>query len=144
LYIDHSIHNTTNPPVGGNAGIPDSQPADAVIHFGQYDYNPVSGNQDEEYIELINTNDYAVDISGWKLTGGVRHEFAKGTVVISGGYLYVSPDVRVFRQRAVSPTAGEGNFVQGNYRGHLSNGGETVELEDADGRVVDSLTYPGE
>jgi len=144
LYVDHSIHNTTNPPVGGNAGIPDPQPVDTVIHFGGYDYNPVSGNQDEEYVELINTNDYAVDISDWKLTGGVRHEFPAGTVIVSGGRLYLSPSVRVFRKRAVSPTGGEGNFVQGNYKGHLSKGGESLELEDAGGRVVDSMTYVGD
>jgi len=144
LYVDHSIHNTKNPPVGGAAGIPDSQPVDAVIHFGRYDYNPISGNQDEEYVELINPNDYAVDLSGWKLTGGVRHEFPAGTVITSGGRLYLSPEVRTFRQRAVSPTGGEGNFVQGNYRGHLSNGGETLEMEDADGRVVANMSYVGD
>lgn len=143
LYVDHSIHNTTNPPAGDNAGIPDSQPADVTLRFGRYDYNPASGNQDEEYLELINTNDYAADISHWKLTGGVRHEFPAGTVIVAGGSLYLSPDVRVFRQRAISPTGGEGNFVQGNFKGHLSNGGETLELEDADGRVVASMSYVG-
>ena len=51
---------------------------------------------------------------------------------------------RLFRQRAVSPTGGEGNFAQGNYKGHLSNDGETLELEDADGRVVDNMTYLGD
>jgi len=144
LYVDHSIHNTTNPPVGGNAGIPDAQPLDAVVDFGRYDYNPASGNQDEEFIELVNPNDYAVDLSGWKLTGGVRHEFPAGTVIVAGGSLYLSPDVRLFRQRAASPTGGEGNFVQGNYKGHLSNGGETLELEDADGRIVARVSYVGD
>jgi len=144
LYVDHSIHNTTNPPVGGNAGIPDSQPADAAVRFGSYDSNPASADQDQEYVELINPNDYAVDLSGWKLTGGVEHEFPPGTVIISGGSLYVTPDVRAFRQRAVSPTGGQGRFVQGSYRGHLSNWGETVELVNAAGTVVDVLTYPGD
>jgi len=85
-----------------------------------------------------------VDISGWRLAGGIRHTFAEGTVIIAGGSLYVSPEVSVFRKRAVSPTGGEGNFVQGNYKGQLSNGGETVTLEDADGRVVATLSYEGD
>ncbi len=143
LYIDHSINNTTNPPVGGGAGIPDYQPGDADIAFGAYDANPVSGNQDEEYIELINPNTYAIDISDWTLTGGIEHAFRPGTVVIAGGSLYVSPHVRTFRQRALSPTGGEGRFVQGNYSGHLSSWGETVDLADQHGRLVATLTFPG-
>ncbi|HNY78378.1 MAG: lamin tail domain-containing protein [Sedimentisphaerales bacterium] len=143
LYVDHSIHNTTNPPAGGVAGIPDPQPEDVSILFGDYDCNPVSGNQDEEYIELVNPNAYAVDISGWKLTGGIEHEFAPGTVIISGGSLYVSPDVRAFRQRETYPTGGQGLFVQGNYRGHLSSRGETIDLQDRSERLVATLMYPG-
>ncbi len=144
LYVNHSIHNTIDPPVGGCAGIPDSQPDDVLITFGDYDDNPSSGNQDEEYVELVNPNTYAVDISGWKLTGGIEHEFAPGTVIISGSSLYVSPNARAFRQRQTSPTGGQGLFVQGNYRGHLSSWGETVDLLDQSGRLVATLTYPGD
>ena len=144
LYVDHSIHNTTNPPIGGCAGIPDAQPADATLTFGAYEDNPLSGNQDEEYIELLNPNDYAVDISGWTLSGGIEFTFRTGTVVISGGSLYVSPNVRAFRQRATAPTGGQGLFVQGEYQGHLSSWGETVELKDATGRLVATLGYEGE
>jgi hypothetical protein len=143
LYVDHSVHNTTSPPPGGAAGVPDSQPDNVSILFRNCDYNPVSGNQDEEYIELVNPNAYAVDVSGWKLAGGIEHEFAPGTVIISGGSLYVSPNVRFFRQRATSPTGGEGRFVQGNYSGHLSSWGETIDLLDRSERLVTTLTYPG-
>jgi hypothetical protein len=143
LYVDHSVNNKTSQPAGGNAGIPDAQPANALIQFGAYEYNPPSGNQDEEYLELVNPDAYAVDISGWQLTGGVEHTFPPGTVLIAGGRLYVSPNVRAFRNRADSPKGGEGRFVQGNYRGHLSSWGETVSLLDQDARPVDVLTYVG-
>jgi hypothetical protein len=142
--VDHSIHNTANPPAGGAAGIPDPQPADALIHFGSYEVSPISGDQDEEYIELINTNPYAVDVSGWMLSGGIEHTFAPGTVIISGGSLYVSANVRAFRQRPTGPTGGQGHFVQGNYKGHLSSWGETIELVNAGGTLVDLLTCPGD
>ncbi|MCU0915114.1 MAG: lamin tail domain-containing protein [Planctomycetes bacterium] len=143
LYVDHNVNNKRNPPLGGNAGIPDAQPADATLAFGACDYDPVSGNQDEEFLELINPNSYAVDLSGWELAGGVEHTFLPGTVLVAGGSLYVSPDVRAFRRRAVSPTGGQGRFVQGNYRGHLSDWGETISLRDSSGRMVDTLTYVG-
>src|SRR5256885_13389619 len=42
------------------------QPSNAVITFGAIEFNPASGNQAQEYIELVNPNSFAVDISGWK------------------------------------------------------------------------------
>ena len=143
LYIDHNINNTASQPPGGNAGIPDSQPANVSIKFGTYDCNPASGNQDEEYIELTNPNPYAVDISGWQIAGGIEHAFLPGTVLIAGGRLYVSPNVKTFRSRTITPKGGEGRFVQGNYKGHLSNWGETLSLTDPGGRIVDTLTFIG-
>ncbi|HNS20845.1 MAG TPA: lamin tail domain-containing protein [Sedimentisphaerales bacterium] len=143
LYVTYNVANTTTVPVGGNPGIPDAQPERVTIRFGAFEYNPPSGDQDEEYVELVNPNSYAVDLSGWRLTGGIEHTFRPGTVLIAGGTLYVSPDVRTFRGRAQSPTGGQGLFVQGNYKGHLSNSGETVELVDRAGNVVDTLVYDG-
>ncbi|HQI26684.1 MAG TPA: lamin tail domain-containing protein [Sedimentisphaerales bacterium] len=143
LYVDHNIGNKTSQPPGGNAGLPNAQPEQTVIRFGGYDHDPSSGNQDEEYIELINPNAYAVDISGWRLAGGVEHTFLPGTVLLAGGRLYVTPNARAFRNRTISPRGGQGLFVQGDYKGHLSNWGETVQLIDRFGRVVDTLTYAG-
>jgi hypothetical protein len=143
LYVDHNIDNKTSQPVGGNAGIPNAQPAQVPLTFGDFDFDPASGDQDEEYVEIVNPNGYAVDISGWRLERGIEHTFVPGTVIVAGGRLHVSPNVRAFRSRAVSPTGGQGLFVQGDYKGHLSNSGETVDLLDRNGRTVDTLVYAG-
>jgi hypothetical protein len=143
LYIEHNVNNRTNPPVGGNAGIPDAQPQNVPLAFGAYDDHPASGNQDEEYIELINPNSYAVDLSGWQLVGGVEHTFLPGTVLVAGGRLYVSPNVRAFRSRRTAPTGGQGRFVQGNYTGRLSSWSEPIYLLDRSGRIADTLTGVG-
>lgn len=140
LFENHSIHNPTYP---DNAGIPDAQVAEPVIEIGTIDFNPVSGNQDEEYIALANPGTDAVDISGWRLAGGVSHTFTAGTVIPAGGTLYAAADARAFRGRAVSPKGGEQRLVQGNFSGSLSNWGETVELYDAGDRLVASVTYAG-
>ncbi|MGK0188384.1 MAG: hypothetical protein ACI9R3_004178 [Verrucomicrobiales bacterium] len=124
----------------GVAGAPTAQP---VIDFGEVVYDPISGNQDEEYIELINNNEISVDISGWKLEGGVDYTFEPGTVIPDGWTLYVSPNVNAFRARATSPTAGESLYVQGNYKGHLSSFPETIALMDSSGNAVGSTTYEG-
>jgi hypothetical protein len=142
LYTTHSVDNLGNYPDA--AGIPHAQAGNPQINFGDLEFNPPSGNQDEEFIRLDNPNDLAVDISHWELTGGVRHTFRPGTVIPAGGSLYVSPDVRSFLNRATGPSGGQELFVQGNYNGHLSNAGEELVLSSADGQVVSTMTYEGD
>ena len=115
-----------------------------VISFGTIEFNPASGNQDQEYIQLINPNTIAVDISDWRLKGGIEHTFAPGTVLAPGGLLYVCANSAAFRARTVSPKGGEGLFVQGGYNGHLSNFGETLRLIDAAGATNSAMTYVGQ
>jgi hypothetical protein len=114
------------------------------INFGKVEANPASGNQDEEFIQLHNPNSIAVDISDWRLTGGVEHTFAAGTVLAPNGTLYVSPSVADFRARSSSPKSGEGLFVQGGYRGHLSNFGESLVILDAAGATNNTTTFTGQ
>ena len=125
---------------GGVASAASGQPK---IDFGKVEFAPESGNQDEEYIELVNNNEIAVDISDWKLEGGVEFTFEPGTVIPDGWTLYVSPDVNAFRARATSPKGGEQLYVDGNYKGHLSSFSETLTLSDEAGNVISSTTYEG-
>ena len=114
------------------------------INFGAIEANPASGNQDEEFIQLINPNSIAVDISNWRLTGGIEHVFAAGTVLAPNAALYVSPNVAAFRARTSTPKGGEGLFVQGGYRGHLSNLGETLAILDGTGATNNTTTTSGQ
>jgi hypothetical protein len=145
LFVTHNVDNAQNYNIPGSysALIPNAQPANAVINFGSIDYSPASGNQDEEYIQLLNPNSYAVDISGWKITGGIEHTFLPGTVIVAGGSLYVTPSSAAFRARSSSPTGGQGLFVQGNYKGHLSSWGETLNLLTDNNYLIDTMTYAG-
>ena len=104
------------------------------------EFNPVSGNQDEEYIEIVNSNDVAIDVSGWKLSGGVQHTFQLGRVIPAGATLYVTPDSKVFRARASGPSGGQNLIVDGGYQGRLSARGETLQLFDASGRMIVETT----
>ncbi len=87
----------------GSRAIPRRQPDDTVVEISSVEYNPVSGNQDEEYIRLTNNNDYAVDITGWELDNAVRLTFQSGTVIPSGGSLYVTPHKPTFLARQTGP-----------------------------------------
>jgi spore coat protein CotH len=140
LFNNHGIHNPAYPDC---ARIPDAQPNGVEIDFGAIEYNPASGNQDEEYIQLINPNLFAVDISGWHLEGAVEHTFPPGTVIPAGSPLFVTPNAVAFRNRTTSPKGGQQLLVQGNYKGHLSSWGETINLLDSNGTLVSTVTYPG-
>lgn len=145
LFITHNVDNAASYPIANSysALIPNAQPSEPAITLGAIDFNPISFNQDEEYIQLINNNAYAVDISGWEIKNAVRHTFRPGTVIPGHSVLYASPHVAAFRGRSSDPRGGQGLLVQGNYQGHLSSWGETIELYDAGGRLADSKIYEG-
>jgi hypothetical protein len=140
LYVDHSI---TNPGYPDNAAIPAAQVGNPLIQFGVIDANPASGNQDQEYIQLTNPNATAVDVSNWRLAGGIDYTLRAGTVIPAGGTLYVAADVPSFLVRTTGPRGGQFLFVQGNYGGRLSNFGGTLQLIAADGTLVSQTTTPG-
>ena len=138
-----AIYNRT---AGNSSEIPNSQPTNVTILFGSLDYSPSSGNQAEEYIQLINPNNFAVDISGWRLSGAVDHTFQGGVVIpstASFNMLYVVPDKKAFRARATPPRGRQSLYVEGPYKGQLSARGETIFLSDKTGRVVQTNTYVG-
>lgn len=119
-----------------NAVIPFEQPTSANLTFGEIESNPASGNQEEEYVQLINPNGFALDLTGWKVSGGIEFEFRPGTVIGPSETMYLSPNVVAFRARASAPRGGQGLFVQGNYARRISARGETLQLTDRYGRLV--------
>ena len=131
---------TQGPP---NGFIPSAQPAYPALRLAGLDFNPASGNQAEEYFCLTNPTTFAVDLSGWQITGGVSFTFKPGTVIASNSALYVSPDVAAFRRRASGPRGGQSLFVVGGYQGQLSAWGETLRLVDTSGRTVLTTNYAG-
>jgi hypothetical protein len=144
LFTTHTSTANVGIANANSAGIPATpQPAAPPVTIASYDAYPAgSTTQDEEYIELSNPNAYAVDISGWRLTGGVEFVFHGGTVIPSAGSLYVSPRQAAFRARTVSPRGGEGRFVVGPYDGKISSRGELIELRNAADALVSSVNTP--
>ncbi len=123
--------------------IPAAATGYSFITFGTVESDPDSGNQDQEFIELINTSTTIdIDISDWTIRGGVAATIKPGTVLPRGHSLFLTPETVAFRARTVSPKGSEGYLVQ-TYDGHLSNFGETLTLYGADGStVVDQMTTP--
>lgn len=128
--------------VGVTTSNPASQPMDAVVNFGAVVANPGT-NQEEEYFELTNPSTYAVDVSGWSISGEVTWDLKPGTVILPGETLFLTPNALAFRARTTSPHGEEQRFVQGNYPGQLSARGGTLTLTRPDTTVAAVLTYQG-
>jgi len=131
----------------GTKEIPDAQPAGTVINFIAVETNPVSCNLDEQYIQLLNPNDYAVDISGWTLSRGRDTQihlftFRGGTVIPANGTIYVAADRIAFRSRSLSPKGGQRLFVVGDFNGRLATRGEVLSLTNRENFTVDSVITP--
>ena len=120
-----------------------AEQVDPSIMIGALDFDPISDDQDQEFVELINQSPTATDVSGWRIAGAVRMTLPPGTVIPSGGSVFLSPDQRAFRTRDLSPTGNEQRLVLGPYEGNLSAEGETLELFDPEDVLRDSKTYSG-
>lgn len=125
-----------------SALLPGPQGDLSSLSFASFEASPSSGNQNEEYIEIKNSNSVAVDLSGWSVRGGIDFEFLPGTIIEAQGSLYLSPDVATFRARRQSPRGGEGLNVEGGYQGQLSTRGEFIDLLNQEQAVVASLETP--
>src|SRR4030095_10509408 len=118
------------------------------LTFQTVDFNPSSGTQAHEYFVIRNTNSYAVDISGWHITGAIDFTFRGGTGIPGGGGttehvgdLFVAKDPFQFRQRTITPKGNEFCLVEGPYSGQLSARGETLELRDAAGTLLKTTAW---
>jgi hypothetical protein len=100
---------------------------DCVVVFNEVHYNPIGATEDGEWLELFNQMGIMVDLSGWRLSGGIDYTFPAGTIISNGAYLVVYK----------TPAGGE----LGPFTGSLNNAGETINLRNHSNRLMDSLGY---
>lgn len=118
----------------------------AGVILNEINYNPAASspaevalgledNNEFEFLELFNTGDTAVNLSGWRLEGAVTFEFPPGASIAPNGYFLLARDADslVVRYPQASP--------DGDYSGRLSNEGETIQLLDSTGVIVEEVNY---
>ena len=106
----------------------------AQVVISEIMYNPPESNTDSlEYIELYNTTMNDIDISGWSMTQGVDHVFVN-TILPSNEPMVIAVNARAF-ETVFGIIAIEWDA------GALKNDGETIELSDASGNIISSVTY---
>ncbi len=92
-----------------------------------------------EFVELVNGAGSSVDLSGWTVSDKttVRHQFADGTTIASGGALVVMAAASAIPEGLTHAVAASTGGLG------LANGGDVVTLCDASGLVVSTVTFGG-
>ena len=109
-------------------------PDDVVIN--EIAYHMESECDREEFVEIYNRGEDAIDLEGWEFKRGVRYRFPAGASIEAGEYAVVCRDILAFQD-----TYGSIANLWGPYDGQLDNGGERIVLESAEGREIDRVEY---
>ena len=89
----------------------------------------------EEWVELYNRGNAAVDLAGWQLKGGADFVFPTLTLLQPGNYLVVARNKLALAAKYPAIT------IVGDWSGSLSNTEDTVRLKDAAGNTVNEVHY---
>ncbi len=126
-----------------------------LLRVTELQYNPApptaaelaagwTDNDDFEFVELTNTGGTALDLSGVRFMHdvpggtdeGIGFDFPGGTLLAAGQSIVVTANPQAFRARY-----GDLPIAELPYDGQLSNGGETLTLVDAGGKLIQSFAY---
>ena len=92
-------------------------------------FNPISGNGDDEFVELYNRTASAISLAGWRLRGGISFTFPTNAVLPANGYVVVANDAA---HLLTNYTGLNTNNTFGNYGGSLGNRGDRLALSKPD------------
>ena len=141
--LNEAFFSTTLPASGSEIVISEVHynPADPTAAELAIDLN--FDNDDFEFIEILNTGDFTLDLSNAAFVAvpvgnsleGVEFTFPQGTLIAPGERLLVVENGAAFAARY------PGVSFAGTFSGGLSNSGETITLVDAEGTIIDSFRY---
>ena len=107
---------------------------EAVVTFNELQYHPVTPQTTGEWLEIRNQHSVDVDLTGWRIDGGIDFNFPAGTVIRGSQYLIIAASPGAFQ-------AATGFTALGPFGGALADGGERVTLKNKNGRVMDEIDY---
>ncbi len=109
------------------------------IIINEINYNSAADFDAQDWIELFNPNDWEVDLSGWQFTDSDPNNvyvFPPHTSIGPRDYLVLCNNQVYFH--SFFPQVE--NYI-GDFTFNASNGGEQISLYDADGYLIDTVTY---
>jgi len=111
-----------------SSGSPNARYYRPDVIINEIMYAPISGNSDDEFIELYNRGTNTINLGGWQVQGGVNFLFSTNTVIPPDGYIVVARNMTNLLERYGKSAALCCGKMVGNYTGSLSDKGEKVEL----------------
>ncbi len=88
-------------------------------------YDPISGNDDDQYIELYNQGTNTVSLANWQFTSAVTFTFSASASIGPNGYVVIGRNTSELISNYANLNSGN---TYGNYSGKLSHSGERVVL----------------
>ena len=128
---------STQTPASANAApvVPD-------IVINEIMYNPITGDENDEFIELHNRSASSVSLAGWQIhgigSGNGTFAISGSPSIAAGGYFVIGKDSS--RLLANYANLNNNNSV-GGYGGSLANSGERIILFNQNSNFVDEVTY---
>ena len=117
-------------------------PVNSSVVITEINYNSAPDFDSEDWIELYNAGDIAVDLGGWQLRDENDDNvfvLASGTTLEAGGYLVLCRDLAKFQALFPQVDNAFGDFGFG-----LSNGGDAVRMFDSGGIMADIVVFDDE
>lgn len=103
------------------------------IHYFPPDKGAISG-KDLEFFELKNTGNQNLIISGINIADGITYQFPYNTILNSGDFVVLSSNKNLFEYYY-------GLVSTGEFKGHLSNSGETVLITSGDSQLISAVNF---
>src|SRR5438309_513582 len=82
-------------------------PLQAQVVINEIFYHAPDDLADLQWVELYNTSEQAVNLSGWRLAKGIKFDFGPGATIPPHGYMVVCKDRQRFKEFYEAPVAGE-------------------------------------
>src|SRR5262249_7516275 len=110
-------------------GRTNSPPKHWPVVINEIMYNPISGDVNDEYVEIYNRSSAPYNLHNWSFTNGISYTFATNAVIPAGAYWVIAKNpINLF---GIYSNLNSNNTF-GPYGGTLANGGERLTLSAAD------------
>jgi hypothetical protein len=111
--------------------------ASSSLVINEVNYHPPDPTIREEFIELFNPTQSEIDLSNWRVKGGINFSFSSNCIIPPGGYLVLAEAPETLQVRF-------GVEAVGPWQGNLASEGENIILADANGQQIDEVSYRSE
>jgi hypothetical protein len=138
LGRSHPDQPELRPLAASTPGRPNSEFLRPQVVISEVMYQPLTGRDDDQFLEVWNPGPTTVSLAGWRLTDGVEFTFPATASLAPGARAVVARNRARLRLTYPNLPAGQ---VLGEFNGRLGARGERLTLLDDTGAVQFGFTY---